>query len=155
MSPKLNELDIVVRFAETDAMSVAHHSNYYVWFEMGRFVLTKNILSAGYREVTGQKLLAPVLRSHCRHYSFAAFDDKLRLIVKMKPSDSVKLIFYYELRHLKTGKLVAIGKTEHTLIDENRNLILMWPKNLLDELKKAQENHPECFTKGDEYDKKL
>ena len=25
-----------VRFVETDAMGVAHHSNYFRWFEMGR-----------------------------------------------------------------------------------------------------------------------
>ena len=25
-----------VRFAETDAMGVAHHANYFRWFEVGR-----------------------------------------------------------------------------------------------------------------------
>lgn len=25
-----------VRYAETDQMGIAHHSNYFVWFEMGR-----------------------------------------------------------------------------------------------------------------------
>ena len=29
-------LDIPVRFAETDAMGVVHHSNYIVWFEAAR-----------------------------------------------------------------------------------------------------------------------
>lgn len=28
--------EIVVRYAETDQMGIAHHSNYPVWFEIGR-----------------------------------------------------------------------------------------------------------------------
>ena len=30
-----------VRFVETDAMGVAHHSNYFRWFAMGRVDLLK------------------------------------------------------------------------------------------------------------------
>ncbi len=29
-------IDLPVRFAETDAMGIVHHSNYLVWFEAGR-----------------------------------------------------------------------------------------------------------------------
>ncbi len=30
------ETEVRVRYADTDQMSVAHHANYLVWFEVGR-----------------------------------------------------------------------------------------------------------------------
>ncbi len=30
------ETEIRVRYAETDKMGIVHHSNYLVWFELGR-----------------------------------------------------------------------------------------------------------------------
>ena len=32
----ITETQIVVRYAETDQMGIAHHSNYAVWFEQAR-----------------------------------------------------------------------------------------------------------------------
>ena len=34
---------IVVRYAETDQMGIAHHANYPVWFEVARTDLIKTI----------------------------------------------------------------------------------------------------------------
>lgn len=37
------ETEMVVRYAETDQMGNAHHSNYPVWFEIGRTDFFKKI----------------------------------------------------------------------------------------------------------------
>ncbi len=31
-----HEIEVRVRYAETDQMGIVHHSNYLVWFELGR-----------------------------------------------------------------------------------------------------------------------
>ena len=40
---KKAETEIVVRYAETDQMGIAHHANYPVWFEIGRTDFSKMI----------------------------------------------------------------------------------------------------------------
>ena len=37
-----SELEIRVRYAETDQMGVAHHASYLVWFEAGRTELIRS-----------------------------------------------------------------------------------------------------------------
>jgi len=43
------EIEITVRYAETDRMGSAHHSNYFVWFEAVRTELIKRWVSAIHR----------------------------------------------------------------------------------------------------------
>ena len=40
---KQSQTTIQVRYAETDQMGIAHHSNYAVWFEQARTELTAGI----------------------------------------------------------------------------------------------------------------
>jgi len=42
--------EIRVRYAETDAMGIAHHTAYLVWFEAGRTEYTRT-MGMAYREV--------------------------------------------------------------------------------------------------------
>ena len=43
----ITETKITVRYAETDQMGIAHHSNYAVWFEQSR---TEMIAKAGFTQ---------------------------------------------------------------------------------------------------------
>ena len=60
--PDSHEINVRVRYAETDRMGLLHHANYFVYFEMGR---TEMLRSRGvsYREVEDSR---PFPRDH-RH----------------------------------------------------------------------------------------
>src|SRR5690606_40611066 len=54
-----------VRYAETDAMQVAYYANYFVWFEVGRTDLLRQ-LGWTYREMEEAGILLPVTEADCR-----------------------------------------------------------------------------------------
>src|SRR5438876_8802073 len=67
-----------VRYAETDAMGIAHHSSYVVWMEAGR---TEFMRAHGftYRELEEMGVLLPVLELNVRYRQAAVYDDELRV----------------------------------------------------------------------------
>lgn len=56
----INETDVVVRYQETDQMGVVYHSNYFVWFEIGRTRLIEQ-LGFDYLAMEEEGILAPVI----------------------------------------------------------------------------------------------
>src|SRR2546423_14981145 len=67
-----------VRYAETDAMGLAHHSSYVIWMEMGR---TEFMRAHGftYRELEAEGVMMPVLELNVRYKQASYYDDELRI----------------------------------------------------------------------------
>src|SRR5437588_9210027 len=67
-----------VRYGETDAMGIAHHSSYVIWMEMGR---TEFMRAHGftYRQLEEMGVLLPVLEIRVRYRLPAYYDDELRV----------------------------------------------------------------------------
>ena len=75
--------DVTVRFAETDAQGVAHHSNYLVWFELARVAYLAEH-AGGYKALQEQGLEALVVEAHVRYGLPARFDDRLRIHARVR-----------------------------------------------------------------------
>jgi acyl-CoA thioester hydrolase len=62
----VSETEFVVRYAETDRMGIVHHSNYPIWFEMGR---TEYIKEAGisYSEIEARGSMLPLFIPPARY----------------------------------------------------------------------------------------
>jgi len=73
-----HDLQIRVRYQETDAMGRLHHANYLTYFELGR---TELLRAAGfnYRQVEEQGLFLVVSEMKCRYLRPANYDDLLTL----------------------------------------------------------------------------
>ena len=48
--PAVNETRLRVRYAETDQMGVVYHSNHFIWFEVGRVELLRQ-MGFSYRDM--------------------------------------------------------------------------------------------------------
>ena len=105
-----------VRYAETDAMRVAHHANYFVWFEMGRaaYCRERGIDYSAMETVRG--LFLPIVEAQCRYVSPARYDDLLTLSVWCKEATKRTLRFGYILKRSET--LLAEGETYQILVDD-------------------------------------
>jgi acyl-CoA thioester hydrolase len=53
-----------VRYAETDKMGVVYYANYFVWFEVARTDLLRN-MGWSYREMEQAGVSLPVIEAHC------------------------------------------------------------------------------------------
>lgn len=108
------EIQIRVRYAETDRMGLLHHSNYLVYFEQGRIELLR---SAGlaYRDLEDQGYLLVLTKIEVRYRSPARYDDLLTLRTTVEKTTTVRIDHRYEL--LRDGTLLAEGRSTLACID--------------------------------------
>ena len=111
--------DIRVRYAETDAMAVAHHANYPVWFEVGRTDLMR-ALGLPYAEVEARGYLLMLSGLNVEYRRAARYDDHLTVVTRVGAVRSRTLTFRYEVRRASVdgeGELLATGETRHIATD--------------------------------------
>jgi len=112
-----HETELVVRYAETDQMGIAHHSNYAVWFEAGRTEYIKS-LGISYTRVEELGLMLPLKSLHCDFIKPAKYEDSIIILTKIKESNGVRLSFSYNVLNKEDGTLLAKGETEHVWTDK-------------------------------------
>ena len=108
-----------VRYAETDAGRVAHHSSYVPWMEEAR---TEWMRARGrpYREVEDEEgIFLMVAEMSCRYRSPARYDDELEITVKMTDRRRVGFTLAYEIRAVADDRLIATGMTRHVATDRD------------------------------------
>ena len=110
------ELTIRVRYAETDAMGFLHHSNYFVYFEMGRTELFR-AQGGNYRDMESKGLFLVVVKIECNFKSPARYDDELTLKTRISRITPAKLEHEYEVR--RGGELLTTAKSTLACIDKN------------------------------------
>ncbi|MFO1019493.1 MAG: thioesterase family protein [Planctomycetales bacterium] len=93
---KEHEIQIRVRYKETDAMGYLHHANYFVYFEMGRTELLR-AQGGNYRQMEDEGFLMVVVRLNCRFKLPARYDDLLTLKTRVTKVGMAKLEHAYEL----------------------------------------------------------
>jgi acyl-CoA thioester hydrolase len=103
-----------VRYAETDAMGVAHHANFLIWFEAARVEFMR-ALGRDYRTVEADGYSMPVVEAQCRYRRPLRFDDAFVPQVKVSGGTKFRAVFTYRI--LADGVLVAEGKTVHACVD--------------------------------------
>lgn len=111
----VNETKIRVRYGETDQMGIVYHANYFVWFDIGRTELLRQI-GLSYKELEDMNVLLPVIDVGCKYKSPALYDDEIIIKTKVSFLKGVKIRFEYEIH---SDKLLATGFTEHAFVDSN------------------------------------
>jgi acyl-CoA thioester hydrolase len=119
---KQSQTRVRVRYAETDAMGIAHHSNYVVWFEMGRVDFMTE-LGLPYREVEKRGVLLVVSGIQVKYRRGAMFDDELLITTRLGGLKSRLVRFEYTIERLEDGLLVAEGSSEHIATDSSKRAI--------------------------------
>jgi len=112
-----HETTVRVRYAETDQMGVVYHSNFFVWFEVGRVEMLRS-LGFSYREMEEQDdTHIVVVGVKCDYKKPAKYDDVIRVRTRVLDARSRILRFGYEAFNDATGDLLAVGETTHVTCD--------------------------------------
>jgi acyl-CoA thioester hydrolase len=113
----VNETRLRVRYAETDQMGVVYHSNHFIWFEVGRVELLRQ-LGFSYREMESQdNRFIAVAEAKCRYRAPARYDEEVVVRTELKNVRDSVVHFSYELRRVGDGALLAEGETTHIVTD--------------------------------------
>ncbi len=104
-----SEMQIRVRYAETDQMNVVYHGNYAQYFEVGRVEAIRQ-LGLSYKDMETGGVIMPVVEWTAKFLRPAHYDDLLtvRTTLKEWPVDH-RVVFQQEV-YSEEGKLLTVGK---------------------------------------------
>jgi len=108
-----HDVSVRVRYAETDQMGVVYHSNYLIWFEVGRVELMRS-LGFDYKSMEAEDdTYMLVADAHCRYHYPARYDELLTIRTRILEAKTRVLKFAYEIFRQQDQKLLATGDTTH------------------------------------------
>jgi acyl-CoA thioester hydrolase len=106
-----------VRYAETDQAGVVYHSNYLIWFEVGRVELCRDY-GFNYRDMeTEADALLPVIEARVSYRAPARYDDEIVVRTRIIELRSRLIGFAYEILRANDGTLLAEGQTRHVVMN--------------------------------------
>ena len=109
-----HEIELRVRYQETDPMGLLHHANYFTYFEIGRTELLR-ASGGNYRKMEADGMLVVVVKAECRFRRPAHYDDVLRLRTTIVRVTQAKIEHQYEL--FREDSAVAIGHVTLAVVD--------------------------------------
>jgi acyl-CoA thioester hydrolase len=112
-----------VRYAETDQMGVAYYANYFIWAEIGRVELLRQ-LGFEYKQMELEhNCHLPVVEASCRYKSPARYDDLIVIETRISGLRTSVIKFSYRLLTTRDGEpgpiLLADAETVHVSVDRD------------------------------------
>jgi len=129
---KSDEVEIRVRYGETDQMGVVYHGNYIPYIEIGRTEWLRK-LGTSYKEMEENGVMLPVVAINLRYRKSAVYDEiiKIETILKKIPTASIE--FDFIISNSK-GEVLTTGNSILAFIDSKTNRPMRCPKYILEKL---------------------
>ena len=115
-----SDMEIRVRFAETDLMGIVHHASYLLYFEAGRVEWLRD-RGVTYADWAARGVHLPVVEVNLVYKSPAKFDDVITVETSLVELRSVSLKYAYTVK--RGDQLLASGSTRLACIDEKHKLL--------------------------------
>lgn len=111
-----HEERVRVRFEETDMMGVVYYAKFFVWLEVGRISLMRDIgFTVGEWDRRGVHI--PVVQAHADYRSSARIDDQILVKTRVARVGNSSIKFENEVYKLPEMKLLCTGHTVHAMVD--------------------------------------
>lgn len=129
-----HEVQIRVRYAETDQMGYVYYGNYASYFEVAR-VETFRHFGVSYKAMEDSGVLMPVLEYKTKYVQPAKYDDLLTIKVSIKDMPGVRIKFDYEVYN-EQGTLLNLGETTLVFIDSTTSKPTKAPADFMEIMEK-------------------
>lgn len=130
---KFDEIQIRVRYGETDQMGVVYHGNYALYLEMGRIEwLRKQGIS--YKTMEENGVMLPVVSMCVNYKKSACYDDVINVKTQVKKMPTAKIEFEYEITN-EAGQILTTATTTLVFIDMKTNKPMRAPDYILEAIK--------------------
>lgn len=127
------DIQLRVRYYETDCMGIVHHSNYIRFYEVARTEMLREF-GTTYQEMEQVGVMLPVLDVQA-HYISPAYDDELLTIrVTLAEMPKVKMRFDFEI-YRENGDRINTGTVTLAFMNSVTRRACRAPKYFLDLLK--------------------
>jgi|DewCreStandDraft_2_1066082.scaffolds.fasta_scaffold00382_32 acyl-CoA thioester hydrolase len=105
-----------VRYAETDAMGVAHHASFLPWLESARVEWLRHH-GVSYAELERAGLRLPVVELRIRYRAPARFDDLVHICTGLVERTRARVRFIYTIYRDGETTPLAEAETVHCYLD--------------------------------------
>ena len=109
------EIQIRVRYAETDRMGLLHHANYLVYFEQARTDLLRSI-GSNYRDLEDKGFYLVVSKLEVKYRRPVHYDDLVTIRTTVTRTTPVRLEHRYEVFN-PAGELCCEGASTLACVD--------------------------------------
>jgi len=130
---KIDEIQIRVRYGETDQMGVVYHGNYALYLEMGRIEWLRK-LGISYKSMEENGIMLPVVSLNINYKKSAGYDDVINVKTQLKSEPTAKIEFDYEITNGE-GEILTTASTVLVFIDMKTNRPVRAPQYIYDALK--------------------
>ncbi len=127
-----DEIEVRVRYGETDQMGVVYHGNYTQYFEIGRIEWLRKF-GISYKQMEEEGIMLPVISLAINYKRSARYDDVIKVKTQLVKFPSATIEFYYEITN-ESGVVLTTGNTTLVFIDMGRNKPTKCPAYILDKL---------------------
>jgi acyl-CoA thioester hydrolase len=127
--PVTHSVRLRARFAETDAMRVVHHTEYFVWFEVARTELLRTV-GLPYTEIQRRGFHTPLVEAFANYRAPARYDDEVEVRIWAGKMGRSSIRLEYEVTKLPDKEVLCTGHTVHVLIGGDGK-----PKRIPDDLR--------------------
>lgn len=93
-----HDVEVRVRYGETDQMGVVYHGSYVPYFEIGRVEWLRN-KGVSYKSLEESGVALPIVSMHLNYKKPARYDDLLTVNTKLRKHSGVKIEFDCEIRN--------------------------------------------------------
>ncbi|MFH4968785.1 thioesterase family protein [Gaetbulibacter sp. M240] len=129
---KIDEIQIRVRYGETDQMGVVYHGNYALYLEMGRIEWLRK-LGVSYKKMEESGIMLPVISLNINYKKSAGYDDVINVRTELRKIPSVKIEFDYEITNT-SGEILTTASTTLAFLDMKTKRPVKAPQYILDKL---------------------
>lgn len=129
-----SEVQVRVRYGETDQMGYVYYGNYASYFEVARVESLRN-LGFDYKAIEERGIILPVLSFSIKYIKPAFYDDLLTIKVMIVEIPIARMKFEYETYNQK-DELINRADTTLVFIDKETKKPCAAPADFIGALKK-------------------
>ena len=128
------EIQLRVRYSETDRMNYVYYGNYAQYFEVGRVEALRS-LGISYKKMEDEGILLPVIDYKIKFIKPAFYDELLTIKTTIPSLPTARIIFLYETYNEKK-ELINNGETTLVFVNSKTMKPCAAPKEVIDKLEK-------------------
>lgn len=127
---KEHNVEVRVRYGETDQMGVVYHGSYVPYFEIGRVEWLRN-KGVSYKVLEESGVALPIVSMQLNYKKPARYDDLLMVTTKLRKYSGVKIEFDCEIRN-ELQELLTTAHFILVFIDTKTGKPIVPPQYILD-----------------------
>lgn len=127
-----HQVELRVRYADTDQMGFVYYGNYATFYEIGRVEMLRS-LGVSYKSLEETGVMLPVLDCYSKFIRPAKYDDLITIKTVVKEMPTSRIHFEYEI-FSESGTLLNIGKTTLVFMRSDNHRPCKAPENIIEVL---------------------